>query len=50
LTNAPESIQSCAKFHPATALPAFGLMGTQTRQWPKPDLKGGRKHAFPKHC
>jgi hypothetical protein len=31
MTNAPESIQICAKFHPATALHAFASMDTQTR-------------------
>src|SRR6185436_5103060 len=47
LTNAPESIQCCAKFHPATALRAFGLMATQTRQCPKPDREEWpvRRHA-----
>ena len=41
LTNARESIQSCAKFHPATALPAFASMDTQTRQCQKPEREQG---------
>src|SRR5215475_4015634 len=37
LTNAPESIQSYAKFHPATALPVFVSMDGQMRGHQKRD-------------